>query len=1032
MLLRTTFALLLLCWAAMALSQPAEALITSMPFRNIGPAFMTGRISDIAKDPQNPSTWYVATASSNVWKTSNNGTTWQPVFEHYGSFSTGCITVDPNRPQTIWLGTGENQSQRSVSWGDGVYKSVDGGKSWTQQGLPHSEHIGKILIDPRNSNVVYVAAQGPLWSDGGDRGLYKTNDGGQSWERILHISEQTGVTDIVLDPVNPDIIYAATYQRRRHAGILVAGGTESRIYKSADGGQSWKILQQGLPGGELGRIALAVSPQQSNVVYALIAGSNSRQSGFYRSDDFGESWTKKNDYIVVDPQYYGEIYADPHHFDRVYCVDVFIHYTTNGGDSFERLNSRFKHVDNHAILFDDNDPDYLMVGCDGGIYESWDRGAHWRYHDNLPITQFYRVGLDNAEPFYNVYGGTQDNSTIFGPSQTLSRQGITNADWTLALGGDGFQARVDPDDHNIVYGQSQYAGIVRYDKRTGNRIDIQPQPGPKDAALRWHWDAPLVLSHHQPKRLYLAAQRLFRSDDRGDSWTAVSPDLSRGADRNQRPVMGKIWSPEAVWKNVYTSPYGTVVSLSESPLDEQLLVVGTDDGLIQITEDGGQHWRKLDHFPGVPEKAYVADVFASQHDRELIYAVFNNHKEGDFKPYFYKSEDLGRSWTAIHSGIQETHAGWSIIEDHQTPDLLFAGTELGLYASVDGGAQWTRMRGGLPTIAIRDLEIQRREDDLVVASFGRGMYILDDYHALRELSPEADNQLFTVRSVWQYPRNAAKGNARKGTFGDSYYSADNPPYGAAFDLYLPASFPDKTALRKARQPDSYPDFAQLQAEDFAQQPQVFIRISDADGQFVARTTVANRKGYQRVYWELNQEVQLAGTSTRLNKVPAGTYQAQLFVFQDGALQALSGLQSFTVQDLPLSPEAAAPDWEAFYTSVAQVQQKADQLEQQIRSSLDSIAQKQAQLLRAGTPEGAQLSALQQQREQLLALQYQLNGNQSKAARAEFTLPGIQDRLRRVFRAQWSSNQITQTSRDNFAIARALLAESQAAYRLILP
>ena len=451
---------------------------------------MTGRISDIVKDPANPSTWYVATASSNVWKTTNNGTTWHPIFERYTSYSTGCIAIDPHNPNVIWLGTGENQSQRSVGWGDGIYKSEDGGTSWTNMGLKESEHIGKIHVDPRNPDIIIVAAQGPLWKEGGERGIFRSEDGGKSWTQTLNISPNTGAADLAVDPDNPDIMYASTYQRRRHVGILVAGGPESRIYKSDDNGKSWSKLEKGLPSGDLGRIALAVSPQKSNVVYAHISGVD-QSNGFYKSTDYGMTWKKTSDYAIVDPQYYGEIYCDPHRFDHVYVMDVFIHYTPDGGKNFQRLNSRFKHVDNHSLVFDPHDEDYLMVGCDGGIYESWDRGDSWKFHDNLPIVQFYRVGLDNDFPFYNVYGGTQDNSTLFGPSRTISRQGITNSDWTLALGGDGFQARVDPEDPNTVYCQYQYAGIVRYDRKSGQRTELQPQVGKEDDPLRWHLGQPV-------------------------------------------------------------------------------------------------------------------------------------------------------------------------------------------------------------------------------------------------------------------------------------------------------------------------------------------------------------------------------------------------------------------------------------------------------------------------------------------------------------------------------------------------------------
>ena len=542
----------------------------------------------------------MATSSSNVWKTENRGTTWTPVFDDYPSYSTGAITIDPTDSNVIWLGTGENTSQRSVGWGDGVYKSLNGGRSWTNTGLRASEHIGKVLVDPRDPDVVYAAAMGGLWAPGGDRGLFKTTDGGGTWTPVLEISENTGIADVHMDPRDPDVLYAVAFQRRRHVGVLVAGGPESGVWKSTDGGESWREITRGLPSGDLGRIALAVSPIDPDVVYALAAATEDR-SGFYRSPDKGETWVRMSDYIVVDPQYYGELYPDPHRMDRVYAVDVIIHVTEDGGRTFDRVNTRFKHVDNHEIVFDPDNPDYMLVGSDGGLYETFDRTRTWRYvSGNLPLMQFYRVGIDNKLPFYTVYGGTQDNSSVGGPSRTDNVHGIRNSDWFITHGGDGFQARVDPEDTNIVYTQSQYAGIVRYDRASGEELDIQPQPEPGEGALRWHWDSPLIISPHDSRRVYFAAQKLFRSDDRAESWTAVSGDLSRGLDRNQRPVMGRIWPPEAVWKNVFTSPFGTIVALDESPLVEGLLYVGTDDGLVQVSEDGGGGWRRQEVFPGVP------------------------------------------------------------------------------------------------------------------------------------------------------------------------------------------------------------------------------------------------------------------------------------------------------------------------------------------------------------------------------------------------------------------------------------------------
>ena len=1015
--------LLLALTANLLQAQPAQEIIKKIPFRSIGPAYMTGRIADIEKDPQNSSTWYVAVASGNVWKTQNNGSTWTPIFDQYGSFSTGCLAIDPVKPQVVWLGTGENQSQRSVSWGDGVYKSLDGGKSWKNMGLSRSEHIGKILIDPRNTDVVYVAAQGPLWAAGGERGVYKTVDGGQNWEQVLAISENTGVADLTFDPQNPDIIYAASYQRRRHVGILVAGGEESRIYKSSDGGLSWKKLSRGLPGGELGRIAVAVSPQKSNVVYAMIAGSNDRQSGFYRSEDYGESWTKKNDYVIVDPQYYGEIFADPHQFDKVYVVDVIIRYTENGGADFKRLNTRFKHVDNHEIVFDPLDPDYLMVGCDGGVYESWDRGDHWTYHSNLPITQFYRVGLDNDFPFYNIYGGTQDNSTLYGPSRTTSRHGITNADWKLALGGDGFQARIDPEDPNIVYCESQYAGIVRYDKRTGTRIDIQPQPAPNEEALRWHWDAPLLISPHNSKRLYFAAQKVFRSDNRGDSWSALGGDLSRGEDRNQRMVMGKRWSPEAVWKNVFTSPYGTIVSMVESPIQEGLLIVGTDDGLIQISADAGENWATVDDIPGVPTKAYVADVFASNHDVNLLYAVFNNHKEGDFKAYVAKSTNRGKNWTLITNGLDAPHACWSIVEDHKDPNLLFLATEYGMFCSVNAGESWTQMKNGLPTIAFRDIEIQKREDDLVAASFGRGMYVLDNYNALRKTELEALPQdeffghLFSVKPAWQYFERGDMGYSLKGSFGDNFYTAANPPYGAVLDIYLSESLQTAKAKRKAAEKGktdaALPSAAALRSEDFEQAPQVWVQIKDASGQAMKRIKVSNKKGYQRLVWNLSAELKSQDQKRTLTiqHLAPGTYTAQLFSAQNGQLRTLSAPAPVEIKTLDLTPEEPLTDRIATQRRIINALFAVDELAAQINKAIEKVEKEQSQAFE----QGQSAEELEQKRLELLNLQYEVTGDQSKRKRFEYFLPGLRDRIRRVYRVQFQSFQLTQTHLDNLAL-----------------
>ncbi|HVR98859.1 MAG TPA: glycosyl hydrolase, partial [Thermoanaerobaculia bacterium] len=492
----------------------SDSTFGGLKLREIGPAITSGRIVDVAVDPRDKNTWYVASAAGGVWKTTTAGVSFEPIFDDEGSYSIGCVTVDPNDSLVVWVGSGENNSQRSVGYGDGVYKSVDGGASWTNVGLKNSEHIGKILVDPRDSRTVYVAAQGPLWNPGGDRGLYKTTDGGKTWKAVLTISENTGVSDIAFDPRDPDVIYATAYQRRRHVWTLIDGGPESAIYKSRDAGATWEKLTNGLPKEDMGRIGIAVSPVNPEVIYAIIESVRG-SGGFYRSRDGGGNWEKMSSYVSGSPQYYQEIIPDPEDVDRVYSMDVYVQVTENGGKDFENLGERYKHVDNHSLWIDPDNVRHLLVGCDGGLYESFDRGETWRFMPNLPVTQFYRVSVDNAVPFYNVYGGTQDNFSLGGPSRTPTRQGITNSDWFVTHGGDGFESQVDPEDPNTVYAQSQHGGLVRFDRRTGEEIDIQPQTGKGEPPLRFNWDSPLIVSPHSHTRLYMAANRVFRSDDRG-------------------------------------------------------------------------------------------------------------------------------------------------------------------------------------------------------------------------------------------------------------------------------------------------------------------------------------------------------------------------------------------------------------------------------------------------------------------------------------------------------------------------------------
>ena len=751
-----------------------------LKLRSMGPALMAGRVGDFAVDPNNRARYYVAVASGGVWKTTNAGTTWTPVFDKQGSYSIGCVTMDPGNPHVVWVGTGENNSQRSVGFGDGVYRTRDDGVTWENLGLSESEHIGTILIDPRDSDTVYVAAQGPLWRAGGDRGLYKTTDGGANWERILHVSDDTGVNEVHCDPRDPDVLYASAYQRRRRVWTLIDGGPESAIYKSTNTGRTWRKVSKGLPEVDMGRIGLDVSPADPDVVYAIIEAADGK-SGFFRSADRGESWEKRSDYKTFSAQYYNEIVCDPLDVGRVYVFDTFLHVSEDGGKTFKRVPRQHRHVDDHALWIDPHDNDYLLVGCDGGVYESFDRGANWDFKPNLPVTQFYRVSVDNSLPFYYVYGGTQDNNTLGGPSRTRDRIGIANEHWFVTVGGDGYKTRVDPEDPNIVYSQWQYGGLVRHDRRSGEIVDIKPREAPGEEPYRWNWDSPLIISPHDHRRLYFAANRLFRSDDRGNSWTVVSDDLTRRLDRNALAVMGRVQPSDAVAKHHHTSFFGNCVALTESPLVEGLIYVGTDDGLVQVTEDGGQSWRRTALFPSVPDMTYVSCLTASQHDPDTVFAAFDNHKNGDFKPYLLVSTNRGHDWTSIVGDLPERDIVYTVVQDHVDPKLLFVGTEFGAYFTVDGGAHWIKLTGGVPTIAVRDLAIQERENDLVLGTFGRGAYILDDYTPLRLANRELLERgpcLFPVKDALRYIETSRLGGSSgKGSQGQDHYAQGTAPRG---------------------------------------------------------------------------------------------------------------------------------------------------------------------------------------------------------------------------------------------------------------
>lgn len=967
------------------------ATFENLQLRNIGPGLVTGRVVDVVMDPKNPDTWFVASAFGGLWKTESRGIQWRQVFptEDEGSFSMCCVVIDPKDSNVVWIGTGERNSQRSAHFGDGVYKSTDGGETWKHMGLDTSEHIGKILIDPRNSSVVWVASQGPLFTEGGggERGLYKTTDGGATWTRSLFINDTTGVTDVAFDPKNPDILFAGTYQRMRHVGQMIGGGPDGGVFKTTDSGKTWKKLTAGLPPGEVGRIGVATDPKRPGRVYALIdarmppapggrgrgaagggagapagrggapgaPGAGGRGAaaeepyvapppptvdnarGLYRSDDDGATWTRISDHRGGGPAYYGQLFIDPWHPDTIWCENTNWEWSRDGGKTWSQIGIEEPnpgptdlsggpmavHVDHHVVYFDPNDHNHILLGNDGGLYETYtaDRlysakagepnHAEWRFFSNLPITQYYRVSAGNEEPFYTVCGGTQDNFSECGPSRTSFFLGIRTSDWYVIVGGDGFFARHDWADPNIVYGSSQDGGISRFDRTTGRGGGIEPPQAragggggrgdcvaseergsgsgggaapPDPSADRVNWDAPYIVSPHDHTRLYWGSNYLYKSEDRGDTWQRISPDLTRKLDYHVMPIMGKVWDGCAIAYHESTTALSTIVSISESPLVGGLLYVGTDDGLIQVSEDGGKNWRRVEEFPGVPKWTYVSDVYASPRDEDTVFATFNNWQTGDYKPYVAKSTDRGKTWTNITGDLPGKHDVWALAQDTVNGDLLFAGTEFGLFFTVDGGQHWTQLKGGMPREQVRDLQIQARENDVVMATFGRGFWILDDYSPLREITAQTlaePARLFPLRHAYEFtPWGLGQaGSAGIGPLGGNY-TTPNPPVGAVLTYNVGQTLPKDARL--------------------------MIAITDSQGHQVTRMEVSKDLGLRRVVWDLRPEAQgnaggrggRGGGRGGVPMVPAGRYTATLQSIVGENITELGPPQSFDVVPLP--------------------------------------------------------------------------------------------------------------------------------------
>ncbi len=933
--------------------------LSGIKFRGIGPAFTSGRIADFAVNPRNHSEYYVAVASGNVWKTVNNGTTFTPIFDTYGSYSIGCVVIDPTNSNTVWIGTGEHNHQRALGYGDGIYKSTDAGKSWNNMGLKDARQIGGIVVDPRNANVVYVAAEGSVWGPGGDRGLFKTTDGGKTWKKIQTISENTGINNIVMDPRNPDVLYSTSEQRRRHVFTKISGGPESAVWKSTNAGETWEKLTNGLPTGDIGGMGIAISPVNPDVIY-IIAEAKKGQSGFFRSNDRGVTWQKMSDYSSSG-QYFNTIVCDPKNVDKVYSLETFSKYTEDGGATWKSVGNNKRHVDDHAMWINPEDPKHFMIGGDGGAYETFDGGKEFLFKSMLPVAQFYRVAADNSYPFYYLYGGTQDNNSLGGPSRTTNSAGTPSDDWMVTNGGDGFWSQIDPTNPNIVYAESQYGGMVRYDRKSQESLDIRPEPRKGELTYRWNWNTPLLISPHSNTRLYTCANKVFRSDDRGNSWQVISEDLTAQIDRNKWPVMGKYWPSDAVAKDVSTSLYGTIVSFDESSVKEDLLYAGTDDGLIQVTEDAGKKWNKIDKFEGVPENTYVSDVFASRFDQNVVFASFDNILRDDFKPYLFKSTDKGHTWTSIASNLPANGTVHCIQQDFVNPDLLFVGTEFGVFFTNNGGGSWTQIKEGIPTICIKDLAIQQRESDLIAASFGRGFFVLDDYSPLRTINKsllEKEGTLFPVKDALMYLQTDTKGS-----MGSTQYLAPNPDFGAIFTYYLKdLKFKLKKDIRKEKENDLFkkgepipmPTDAQLDDEEKELSPYLTFTITDQNGIVVKKIKKEADKGVKRISWDLRGEqpgsiqpadvkVNTLASSQSGPFVLPGTYNVSMSVTNGGETKLIGGPVSFKVvtlnnTTLPAENKAEATEFYVKATALARKMHEAQSYGEELQKRVNFARQ----------------------------------------------------------------------------------------------
>lgn len=851
--------------------------LNGLQLRHIGPANMSGRVVDLAVLESNPYVIYAATATGGLWQTENNGVTWKPIFENEATHSIGAIALHQTHPDHIWVGTGERANRQSSGWGDGVYKTTDGGKTWTNMGLKDSHHIGRIVIHPNDTNTVYVAAMGHLWGPNNERGLYKTTDGGKTWDRIIYVDNDTGVSDIAMDPSNPDILYAATYQRRRRPYGFHGGGPGSGLHKSTDGGKTWKELRNGLPEGDYGRIGISIYRNDPRIVYVSVeqgfqynasTAYNERRAGMYRSTDKGENWEFMSDWNPR-PMYASQPLVDPSDASRIYMMNQFS-YSSDSGRTF-RAPRQTLHGDDRILWVNPKDSRHVIKGDDGGIGISYDRTKTWLFVTNLPVSQFYRVSVDMATP-YNVYGGLQDNGSWVGPSETYRSDGILNSDWRKTGGGDGFLTLPHRTEEGVIYGESQYLGLFKLDLKTGQRQSIRPgdpkgRIGPRRNWDAWgpgieepelgnamapgNWDGPFYLSHHDPNTIYAGTNILWKSTDGGSTWVSLGDQTSK-VNRRELLIMGQRADTSTASLDDGIPYYPTLTAVAESRLKQGMLYVGTDDGLLKISSDDGKNWTDVtSRLNGLPKETWINTIETSGHDAGTAYVAINNYRNNDFNNYVYKTTDFGQNWRSITGDLPANRVARTLREDPKNPNLLYLGTEIGFFVSLNGGQNWTELKNNMPTVAFNDLVVHPRDNDLVLATHGRGVWILDNLNALQELTPQALNQnavLFSIPTAERinYTRDGAH-------VGNMFFRGTNPRRGAVIDYYL------KSAVDKK---------------------DIKISIHDVNGAEINVVRADTTAGINRVTWDMNHK----GISTNRGRfspggpaVMPGLYTARLTV-----------------------------------------------------------------------------------------------------------------------------------------------------------